>query len=87
MGLRTALFCRSSSWALRYSNSCQDQVLLGAEVIVDLAERHAGFRRDFAGRQARIAVLTQHLLGGLEQARAGLDLLYCRARHVVSRCG
>ena len=53
----------------------QHHPLLGAEVIVDLAQRHAGRRGHVAGRQSGIAVLAQHLLCRFEQRGAGLWLL------------
>ena len=59
----------------------QHHPLLGAEVIVDLAQRHAGGCRHIPGRQPCIAVLAQHLLGSLEQRGAGLRLPRQCARH------
>jgi hypothetical protein len=53
------------------SNSARMRPLLGAEVVVELAQRHAGLLGDLAGRQARVAVGQKPAAGGVEDQRAG----------------
>jgi hypothetical protein len=48
----------------------EDELLLGSEVIVQLAERDTGPLGDAARRQASVSVLQQTTPGGLEDARA-----------------
>ena len=52
----------------------EHQPLLGAEVVVDLAERNPGHRSHLAGGQGGIAALAQHRLGGVEERVAGSEL-------------
>ena len=59
----------------------EHQSLLGAEVVVNLAERHVGGRGHLAGRELGIAVLPEDLLGRLEQVNTGPGLFRGSARH------
>src|SRR5262249_13637800 len=59
----------------------EHQPVLGAEVIVDLAQRHAGRLGHIARAEARMTALAQHLLGRLQDRGAGLDLLRQGTRH------
>ena len=50
-------------------------------MIMDLAERHAGRRRDIARRQGRIAALAQNLFGRREKRGAGINF-FCHRGHL-----
>ena len=53
----------------------EQQALLGAEVVMDLAQWHARGFGDAARRQARVTALAQHLFRCIEQYDAGIRLL------------
>jgi len=50
----------------------EEETALGAEVIVDLAERHTGLVGDLAGGEPRDPVALEAALGRLEEERGGL---------------
>ena len=50
----------------------QDQALLGAEVVVELADRHLGLLGHLAGRQARVAIGQQPAPRRVKDERAGV---------------
>ena len=62
----------------------QHQVLLGAEMIVNLAERHAGFCRDFAGREAGIAGMRSTFLAASSRLVL-VSIFFTAARAILSR--
>src|SRR5215217_2690107 len=51
----------------------QDESALGAEVVVQLAQRHPGLLGHLSGRQAGVAVGQHPDPGGVEDASAGID--------------
>jgi hypothetical protein len=50
-------------------NHRADDVVFGLEVVVDIAERHAGRLRDVRQRRGLDALLVHHLAGGGDQPR------------------